>query len=98
MDITGLTQVASSQSTTTKASASSGGTVAAPSTTGGGSDDTLFYSSPIFTVDTLTGALVQVWRDSSTGEQISQSPTKVALLYGDTQGRGGGGGGVSILA
>ncbi|WP_156612494.1 hypothetical protein [Paramagnetospirillum marisnigri] len=85
-------------------SASSGGTTTASSTGSATSDDTLFYSSPIFTVDTLTGALVQVWRDSKTGETLSQSPSKAALLYGDAQGRGGAGGGnsrgggVSILA
>lgn len=82
--ISGLppTSIATTAPSTANAAAS---TAQAAATASAGA---VYYSSPIFTVDTLTGALVQVWRDSKTGETLSQSPSRTALLYDKTQGYG----------
>jgi hypothetical protein len=45
------------------------------------------YTSPILVNDTVTGALVQQWRDPGTGEDLYQIPSRSAQLYGLAQER-----------
>lgn len=86
MDLSGITRINEASGATTRSAMSAGSSSkSSSSTTASSSSDAVFYSSPIFTQDALTGALIQVWRDTSTGEQISQSPTRAALLYSKSQ-------------
>ncbi len=90
MDLSGITRInEASGATTRSATSAEGSSQSSSSTTASSSSNAVFYSSPIFTQDALTGALIQVWRDTSTGETISQSPTRAALLYGNAQELGG---------
>ncbi|MDO8606241.1 MAG: hypothetical protein Q7R40_06880 [Phaeospirillum sp.] len=49
------------------------------------SDSTVFYSSPVISFDTTTGALVWKFRDSTTGNVLYQSPSRTTLLYERSQ-------------
>lgn len=45
----------------------------------------VYYPSPVTTTDPVTGALIQEWRDPTTGDELYQSPTRAAQLYGKSQ-------------
>ena len=85
MTISGIGGVTPSFGPTSQATSSSPSTPQASSTsqTSSSSGD-VYYSSPVFTLDAQTGSLIQEWRDSKTGDELYQSPTRVALLYGKT--------------
>jgi len=68
------------------ASTDGGSATAASDSASGSSSGSDYYSSPIFTHDAITGVLVEQTRSHSTGEVESQSPSRAALLYGQTQG------------
>ncbi|WP_146747736.1 hypothetical protein [Paramagnetospirillum kuznetsovii] len=86
MDIVGVSRSDVFSSTTTSLSSSRESASASNTTTSTATE--VYYSSPVFRQDALTGALIEVWRNTTTGEQISQSPSRAALLYGKTQDRG----------
>ncbi len=85
MDISGVTGTGASFGT---ASTTATTTTPFQSPSSGGSSPTsnaLYYPSPITTVDPVTGALIQEWRDPNSGDELYQSPTRAALLYGKAQ-------------
>jgi hypothetical protein len=47
-----------------------------------------YYPSPTYTVDPTNGALVQEWRNTTTGSELYQSPTRASLLYGKADNLG----------
>jgi len=49
----------------------------------------VYYPSPVTTTDPVTGALIQEWRDPTTGDELYQSPTRAAQLYGKSQDSAG---------
>jgi hypothetical protein len=102
-----LSAIASAVSRTKAVTPSSatGSATSAPDTApaaAAAASDATFYSSPILAVDSITGALVQEYRDTKTGAELYQSPSQVSLLYGQAQTRGSGsassGSGVSFLS
>ena len=89
MDMSSVTGLGTTVGTTqppTQASASSSQT-SSTSTASASSSSSVYYSSPILTMDPMTGALIQEWRDPNTGEELYQSPNRIALLYGNTHDR-----------
>jgi len=78
---TSTTSVQSTQTSSASGSSSSSSQASSSSST----TSNTFYSSPIFTLDALTGAYITEWRDTKTGEELYQSPTRAALLYGGAQ-------------
>ncbi len=100
MDIAGVTALGTSfitsylasPSTSKAANASSSQSSSSQSSAQAGSASSTsaaIYASPIFTIDPLTGAFIEEWRDPQTGAELYQSPSRVALLYGKSQDLGG---------
>ena len=85
MTISGIGSTTPSFGPTSQAAASSpSSSQASSSSQTSSSSGDVYYSSPVFTLDAQTGSLIQEWRDSKTGEELYQSPTRAALLYGKT--------------
>jgi hypothetical protein len=90
MDIGGVggvtTQTASSTAETitaqgTTAESAGAAAVSAAALAGSEAATALVYSSPVIALDAVTGAMIWQYRDSSSGEQLYQSPSRTALLY-----------------
>ena len=112
MSISGIGGVTPSFGPTSQTPSASPSTPSASSSSQASSASSeVYYSSPVFTLDAQTGSLIQEWRDTKTGDELYQSPTRAALLYGKTADSPGGastpatgqtssksGGGASFLA
>ena len=48
-------------------------------------DYALTYSSPVVGMDAVTGAVVYLYRDATSGETLYQDPSRAALLYERSQ-------------
>jgi len=82
---------AASSGTSSSSATSSGTSSSSAAGTGASSTQAAFYASPILTFDAETGAIVWEYRDTSTGAFEYQSPSRAALLYGQSQQLTGGG-------
>lgn len=87
-----LTSSVGGTTDTTSAAQASSSTATATSSDATSSASAILYSSPIVTIDAITGALIQEWRDPQTGAELYQSPSQTALLYEQAQSRGSGSG------
>lgn len=88
MDVTGLSPVSSTDPLSASRASASTSNASSQSSSDSSSSTTssqVYYSSPVVTVDAVTGALIEEWRDSQTGNELYQSPTRTALLYGQAQ-------------
>ena len=86
MNISGVTGVEASYGPASPAVTSASSTSQPDSSAAASpASSNVYYPSPITTLDPVTGALIQEWRDPGTGDELYQSPTRTALLYGKAQ-------------
>ncbi len=89
MDSAGLSGLAAVSSSSQTLQATNANSATASSATDSGTSSTAtsstFYSSPVLSFDTVTGALIWEYRDTTTGEFQYQSPSRATLLYEQSQ-------------
>ena len=88
MDTAGLSGLAALSSSSQTLQATNASSAAAASSTASGtssSSQSVFYASPIMSFDTVTGALIWEYRDTTTGAFEDQSPSRATLLYEQSQ-------------
>ena len=94
MTISGITGIGTSFGTTASAVGSSNSVSwskssnSASSASAATSLSAPYYPSPIYTIDPTNGAFVQEWRNSTTGAELYQSPSRASLMYGKAQNLG----------